>query len=275
MFNRTLAVAARQTAQTVRIAPRCLYSVQATGETRLPDTRRHDNRRKDFAGNLIKKFTGQVRRANEPNESMVPTTLVRIDYLPSTATAEDIRKLVREATQKNGENIKEVVFCRTPTFHFKGRCLVHLNNTEDAASLVKYAHRRLLAGKVLNAGFGGEGNEDNVSSLLAESRTRELGSVADGTNYSGRAVEIVGFPLRSTVDHVSGKLRFKNVFPIEGVDQNLVELKTAERSSVSKFLVKFATEAEAWRCVRTFHNTRHVLRASHTYEFELRVSVVY
>jgi hypothetical protein len=46
------------------------------------------------------------------------------------------------------------------------------------------------------------------------------------------------------------------------------------KSTVSKFLVKFDSESEAWRCVRAFHNTDFVLE--HTKEkFGLQVGVAY
>ncbi|KAI9030701.1 hypothetical protein CLU79DRAFT_831238 [Phycomyces nitens] len=268
MFNRTLAVAARQTARNVRIAPRCLYTVQATGETSRVDTRRPDSRRRDFANNL-------VRKAYEPKDNLNPSTLVTIDNLPLTVTSEDIKKLVREATQKNGENIKEVVFCRTPSFNFRGRCLVHLNNVEDAASLFNYAHRRLLSGKILKAVFSGNSNESTINTLLAENRTRQLGSLADGTSYSGRAVEIVGFTSHTGNEYVYNKLTHRNVFPIEGVENNLIKLPSLKGAASSKFLVKFGTEAEAWRCVRTFHNTKHTMHKNTSREYQLRASVIY
>ena len=71
-----------------------------------------------------------------------------------------------------------------------------------------------------------------------------------------------------------GHLRSKNFFPIEGVSDNVVPLQTKEQSTVSKFLVKFDSESEAWRCVRSFHNSDFLLNAWNR-KFKLIVSVAY
>lgn len=47
-----------------------------------------------------------------------------------------------------------------------------------------------------------------------------------------------------------------------------------EQSTVAKFLVKFDSESEAWRCVRTFHNTDFLLK-SRQENYRLQLSVAY
>jgi hypothetical protein len=47
-----------------------------------------------------------------------------------------------------------------------------------------------------------------------------------------------------------------------------------DQSTVAKFLVKFDSESEAWRCVRTFHNTDFLLK--HRQEnYKLQLNVAY
>lgn len=54
----------------------------------------------------------------------------------------------------------------------------------------------------------------------------------------------------------------------------MIFLCSKEHSSVAKYLVKFDSESEAWRCVRAFHNEIFVLHDRNE-EFKLSVSVVY
>jgi hypothetical protein len=105
-------------------------------------------------------------------------------------------------------------------------------------------------------------------------RRPELTSITDSTSSSGRAVVISGLPRRTQPDHLLGFLRSRNFFPIEGAPDNVLALKTKEQSTVSKFLVKFDSESEAWRCVRAFHNTDFILKSMNQ-NYKLSLSVVY
>lgn len=109
---------------------------------------------------------------------------------------------------------------------------------------------------------------------MSSLRSPELTSITDSTNASGRAVVISGLPSRTQTDHLLGFLRSRNFFPIEGASDNVLALKTKEQSTVSKFLVKFDSESEAWRCVRAFHNTDFVLQKRNE-NYKLSVSVAY
>jgi hypothetical protein len=111
-------------------------------------------------------------------------------------------------------------------------------------------------------------------SIMGSLRRPELTSITDSTSASGRSVVISGLPPRTQPDHLLGFLRSRNFFPIEGAPDNVLALKTKEQSTVSKFLVKFDSESEAWRCVRQFHNTDFLFRAMNQ-NFKLSLSVVY
>lgn len=105
-------------------------------------------------------------------------------------------------------------------------------------------------------------------------RRSELISMTDSTSASGRSVIISGFPRMTHPDHLLGFLRSRNFFPMEGAPDNVITLKTKEQSTVSKFLVKFDSESEAWRCVRQFHNTNFLFQKKNQ-NYKLSLSVAY
>ncbi|KAI7868023.1 hypothetical protein BDF14DRAFT_624832 [Spinellus fusiger] len=251
MFNRALTVVARH-----RIATQLPKLQRVAYSTELKDkpteTSGSGIQGKSFVDRLTQKFIGQIRKPAENRNSFTATPLVLLDQVPSTATIEDIRKIVRESAPKGDKNIKEIIFCRTSTFHFKGRCLVHLRSTDDASLLINYAHKRLLGGRLLTASFMGGLEADGVNKVLSSSRAPQL--FLENTNYSGRCVQVIGLAPNATVDSVLGVLRTKNIHPVEGFIDNVMALPVKIGSSCSKFLVKFESEAEAWRCVRSFHN---------------------
>ncbi|KAG0182964.1 hypothetical protein DFQ28_003443 [Apophysomyces sp. BC1034] len=204
---------------------------------------------------------------------MPVSPLVQIEGLPMTVTMEDIRKLAREAFPQGDKSIREICFRRTPEFTFTGSCIVHMTSPETAKSLIDYSHRRLLGGNLMKVNYvsmkSGEPGE-----ALNKFRSPELMSVADPVSAASRSVVIVGFPQKTTVDIVMGYLRTKNFFPIESVPDSVVPLRTKSMAVVSKFLVKFESESEAWRCVRTFHNADYTWK-KYGENLKLQVSVVY
>ncbi|KAF7732300.1 hypothetical protein EC973_005196 [Apophysomyces ossiformis] len=215
----------------------------------------------------------QVRKDRKNRERAPASPLVQIEGLPMTATMEDIRKLARESFPQGDKSIREICFRRTPEFNFTGTCVLHMTSPEAAKSIIDYAHRRLLGGNLMKANYVNVQSGD-AAEALRRFRSPELMSVADPTSAASRSVVIVGFPRTTTPDVVMGYLRTKNFFPIEGVPDSVVQLKTKSMAAVSKFLVKFDSESEAWRCVRAFHNTDYNWN-KHKETLKLRVSVVY
>ncbi|OAD08014.1 hypothetical protein MUCCIDRAFT_154817 [Mucor lusitanicus CBS 277.49] len=242
-------------------------------------TTQHNNNtateKKNFAENMSKQFIGHVKkqRSHQTKAFAEPSRFVVIDALPPTATTEDVYKLAREAFTDGDKQIIEAVFCRNHEFNFTGRCIVSLSTTEDARRLIEYGHRRVLGGNTLKINYTGNAKSD-VSSVMSQHRRSEMTSLTDNTSASGRAVIVTGLPPRTQPEHLLGYLRSRNFFPVEGAPDNVLHLKTKEQSTVAKFLVKFDSESEAWRCVRTFHNTDFLLK-SRQEKYRLQLSVAY
>ncbi|KAK4515273.1 uncharacterized protein ATC70_002883 [Mucor velutinosus] len=231
--------------------------------------------KKNFAENISKQFIGYVKkqRSNQTKAFAEPSRFVAIDSLPPTATTEDVYKLAREAFADGDKQIIETVFCRNHEFNFTGRCIVSLSTAEDARRLIEYGHRRVLGGNTLKINYTGNAKSD-VSSVMSQHRRSEMTSLTDNTSASGRAVIVTGLPPRTQPEHLLGYLRSRNFFPVEGAPDNVLHLKTKEQSTVAKFLVKFDSESEAWRCVRTFHNTDFLLKSKQE-NYRLQLSVAY
>ncbi|CAO3654963.1 unnamed protein product [Mucor fragilis] len=231
--------------------------------------------KKNFAENISKQFIGHVKkqRSHQTKAFAEPSRFVVIDALPPTATTEDVYKLAREAFADGDKQIIETVFCRNHEFNFTGRCIVSLSTAEDARRLIEYGHRRVLGGNTLKVNYTGNAKSD-VGSVMSQYRRSEMTSLTDNTSASGRAVIVTGLPPRTQPEHLLGYLRSRNFFPVEGAPDNVLHLKTKEQSTVAKFLVKFDSESEAWRCVRTFHNTDFLLK-SRQENYRLQLSVAY
>ncbi|KAI9351676.1 hypothetical protein BD770DRAFT_421157 [Pilaira anomala] len=267
--------------QLVSVISRQRLSVQAintcqrsmhTSAVRL-NSSLNETQKKNFAEVLTDKFIGQVQGQGNKFRNVEPTRFVRIDNLPVTATSEDVYKLAREALPQGDKSIIEAIFCRTYGFKFYGRCVMLMKSAEDARRVVEYGNRRSVGGNTIKVSYTGSENSD-PNTLMSSLRQPELTSITDSTSASGRSVTIVGLPWGTRPDHLLGYLRGRNFFPVEGAPDNVLLLKTKEHSSVAKYLVKFDSESEAWRCVRALHNTIFVLKDRNE-KFKLSVSVVY
>ncbi|KAI7883424.1 hypothetical protein K492DRAFT_143903 [Lichtheimia hyalospora FSU 10163] len=214
---------------------------------------------------VTRKFVDRVRKNRNFNKKE-PTRFIQIDSLPMTATSEDIRKLAREALPDGDKAIQELLFVRDDYFEFDGRCLLEMKTAADAQRVIEYGNRRMIGGNVLRL--------SHIDKVFDKMRRKELNSVGDIESAAGRSVMVVGFPSPTKPEHLLGYLRSRNFYPAEGSLDNVIKLKTRSQATVSKFLVKFDSESEAWRAVRMFHNTDFV---SHSYNanYKLQVSVVY
>ncbi|KAI8644264.1 hypothetical protein BD408DRAFT_340732 [Parasitella parasitica] len=260
------------TTPTIKAYQRFIHtSYQALEGAKSPQ---QQGERKSFAENLSNQFINLVKKQrNQTKAFSDPSRFVMINGLPLTATIEDIHKLAREAFTNGDKQIVETVLCRSPEFNFTGRCVVSLNNVEDARRLIEYGHRRVLGGHTIKIDYTGNDKSD-TDSVMNQYRPSELSSITDSTSASGRSVVITGFPFQTKSEHLLGYLRSRNFFPAEGVPSNILRLKTKDNSTVSKFLVKFDSESEAWRCVRAFHNTDFLLKSRQS-RHRLRLSVAY
>ncbi|KAI8089257.1 uncharacterized protein BX664DRAFT_332538 [Halteromyces radiatus] len=226
-----------------------------------------------FADSVTKKFIGQAKKGQIGRRFNTPSKFVIIEDLPSTATTEDVRKLAREAFSQGDKSIRETIFCRNYEFKFFGRCVVMMDSEENACKLLDYGNRRLVGGQAIKMNFAGNESK-NSNEFINKLRRPELVSMADTTSAAGRSVILTGLPPKTKRDQVLGILRSKNLFPVEGVSDNVISLRTKNQSTVSKFLIKFDSEPEAWRCVRAFHNTNFNLKQKNS-DYRLSVSVAY
>ncbi|KAI9262636.1 hypothetical protein EDC94DRAFT_518937 [Helicostylum pulchrum] len=254
-----------------RLSTQVLNTCQRSLHTSI--VRLNETPQKNFTEALTDKFIGQVKKQGKNGKLSDPTRFVQIDSLPATATTEDIRKLAREAFPEGDKSIVEAVFLRNFDFNFYGRCVVLMKSPEDARKVVEYGNRRSVGGNTIKMSFAGSDKSD-VNQVMSGFRRPELTSITDSTSASGRSVMITGLPSRTQPEHLLGFLRSRNFFPIEGASDNVLPLKTKEQSTVSKFLVKFDSESEAWRCVRAFHNTDFLLK-SRDENYKLSLSVIY
>ncbi|CEP17330.1 hypothetical protein [Parasitella parasitica] len=266
----------RQRAMPTLAIKACQRSIHSTYKTLgdVPSPQQQKGEKKSFAENFSNQFIDLVKKQRTLTKAFAePSRFVMIDGLPLTATVEDIHKLAREAFTNGDKHIVETVFCRSPEFNFTGRCIVNLNSAEDARRLIEYGHRRVLGGHTIKIDFTGNDKSDS-NSVMNHHRPSELSSITDSANASGRSVIITGLPPKTTADHLLGYLRSRNFFPVEGSSDNVLCLKTKENSTVSKYLVKFDSESEAWRCVRAFHNANFLLKTRQT-KYRLQLSVAY
>ncbi|CAO3631639.1 unnamed protein product [Cunninghamella blakesleeana] len=229
---------------------------------------------------VTKKFIAQAKKDGPDNFRKYarfgsPSKLVTIEGLPITTTDEDVRKVAREAFENGDKHIREVIFCRNFDFSFRGRCVLMMDSINNAGKLIEYGNLRMVGGNAITMKFSKSNVKDqDLTSFLNSQRRSELISVTDGTSAAGRSVVFSGLPTRIRVDNVLGILRSKNLFPREGTSNTVIPLKTKNQSTVSKFLIKFDNESEAWRCVRAFHNTTYTFNKTKT-DYRLSVSVAY
>ncbi|KAI9304747.1 hypothetical protein BJ944DRAFT_266345 [Cunninghamella echinulata] len=242
-------------------ASKCLYTTTQPSTTKITE-------------NVTKKFIAQAKKGHDNSKRFgIPSKLVTIDGLPITATAEDIKKMVREAITDGDKYMREAVFCRNFEFRFNGRCVVMMDSIDNARKLIEYGNFRMIGGNSISMKFTKTDTRD-LNEFMNKQRRRELISVTDATSAAGRSVIFTGLPPKTRTDQLLGILRSKNLFPREGTSNTVIPLRTKEQSTVAKFLIKFDNESEAWRCVRSFHNTIFTLKKFKT-DYRLSVSVAY
>ncbi|CAO3685938.1 unnamed protein product [Rhizopus stolonifer] len=231
-------------------------------------------RRSEIENNFAKSFNDNFKDHGKKQQKhlLEPTRLIQIEALPFTSTSEDVRKLAREAFPKGDRSIIDMVFSRKDNLAFDGKCIVLMSTPEDASRLLSYGDRRSMGGNIIKMSFTGK-TAGNPEGYLNNFRRNELKSVTEATNAAGRSVIMSGFPFNYT-DYVLGYLRAKNFYPVDGVPDNIVCISDKQRTPINKFLVKFESESEAWRCVRTFHNEKYTIRRNQS-TYNIQVDVVY
>ncbi|KAI9276578.1 hypothetical protein BY458DRAFT_554554 [Sporodiniella umbellata] len=210
----------------------------------------------DFGKQANRSFVDRFKsQTNEDADK--PTRLIKIEALPSTSTLEDIRKLAREAFDNGDRSIRDIVFCRKDNLAFDGNCVVLLNSPEDATRLISYGNRRSLGGNIIKMSYVSKISQ-NPEGYLDSLRKPQLKSKDNTKHAAGSSVIISGHPFRN-IDNILGYLRSKNFFPLDGVPDSAFLIQQRRNSPVNRFLVKFESESEAWRCVRAFHNSKYTL----------------
>lgn len=222
---------------------------------------------KNFAEALAEKFINQVKKQRQKKKDL--TRLIQIELLPFTATAEDIRKLAREAFPKGDKSIVDMVFCRKENFAPNGKCVLLMTSGEDARRLVLYGNRRALGGNMIRMSFARKSTRDPDGYLnnLRQNELRSATGTSTTATTAGQSVIITGFYSSST-EKLLDYLSTKHFYPVD----NILFLKSKHGSAKHKHLIKFNTESEAWRCVRAFHNRQHTFDKK---TYTVQVDVLY
>lgn len=219
--------------------------------------------KKKTAQELVDKFIQQAKQIPAGSR------LIRMDTLPSTATTQDILKLARESFLNGDKSVLDMVFCRKKTsFKMTGKCMVLMTSTEDARRFILYGHQRFLGGNRIRMSFG-DLTQDPENYLKTY---RHVGLKTENQS-AGRSVLVSGFPSK-IARHLANHLGRKNFFPADGVPDNVVRLRGKPSSEYFKYMIKFDTESEAWRCVRAFHNTPYTVHKTKKTSI-IQVNVVY
>ncbi|KAI9276155.1 hypothetical protein BY458DRAFT_433963 [Sporodiniella umbellata] len=211
---------------------------------------------------LVEKFVEQTREVKQSSR------LIRIDGLPRTVTTQDILKLAREAFKNGDKSVVDMAFSRKKkSFRMTGKCIILMASIEEARRFILYGHQRYLGGNKMHMSFDLNKTPENYLKMI-----RHIGLKSENTS-SGCSVLISGFP-SYTAKYLLNHLSKKDFYPADGVTDNVVRLRSKREAEHFKYVIKFETESEAWRCVRTFHNSAYTVHSTQKTHI-IQTNVVY
>ncbi|KAG0264262.1 hypothetical protein BG011_007152 [Mortierella polycephala] len=188
-----------------------------------------------FQANLKKlQAISQVTKKKQPY-----SPYLLISGLPSTTMPDDIKRM---ATTKG--SIVEIIYHRSQFMDFQNRVTVVFRAATDAVDFIVQKYGKFLGGHKLQMNLLDPHNSKDK---------RMIPPYLASQPFSGHQVLVSGFPTTARPDHLRTEFRRFNL--LDTTEAAIIPVPSRRMSTSSQYLIRLSSRSEAYRFVRTYHNT--------------------
>ncbi|KAF9540903.1 hypothetical protein EC957_003650 [Mortierella hygrophila] len=162
-----------------------------------------------------------------------------ISQLPSTVMPDDIRRLA-----DSKDSIKDIIFHRNQFMEFQNKVTVVFRSATDAVDFITQKYGKFVGGHKLNMTMLDPYNPRDKRSIPPNLRSEP---------FSGHLVLISGLPAASRPDHL--RTEFRRFQLMDTTEAAIIPVPSKRMSSSCQYLIRLSSRSEAFRFVRTYHNT--------------------
>ncbi|KAF9120915.1 hypothetical protein BGW39_010987 [Mortierella sp. 14UC] len=173
------------------------------------------------------------------NKKQAYSPYLLITQLPSTVMPDDIKRMA-----DSKDSIKDIIFHRNQYMEFQNKVTVVFRSATDAVNFIAQKYGKFLGGHKL------------VMNMLDPYNTRDKRSIPPQLRsepFSGHLVLISGLPAASRPDHL--RTEFRRFQLMDTTEAAIVPVPSKRMASTCQYLIRLSSRSEAFRFVRTYHNT--------------------
>ncbi|KAF9114300.1 hypothetical protein BGX27_011201 [Mortierella sp. AM989] len=162
-----------------------------------------------------------------------------ISQLPSTVMPEDIRRM--EITK---DSIADIIYHRNQHMEFLNRVTVVFRSATDAVEFMTQKYGKYMSGHKL------------VMSMLDPYHPKDKRYIPPQLSpepLSGQLVLVSGLPAGSRPDNL--RTEFRRFHLMDTTEAAIIPVPSRRTASSCQYLIRLSSRSEAYRFVRTYHNT--------------------
>ncbi|KAI1320104.1 hypothetical protein EDD11_002076 [Mortierella claussenii] len=178
-----------------------------------------------------------ISKVSKKKQAYSPYLL--ISQLPSTVMPDDIKRL---AISK--DSITDIIYHRNQFMEFQNRVTVVFRSATDAVEFITQKYGKFLTGHKLNM---------NMLDPYNPRDKRHIPPQLPPEPLSGQLVLVSGLPATSRPDHL--RTEFRRFQLMDTTEAAIISVPSRRLSTSSQYLIRLSSRSEAFRFVRTYHNT--------------------
>ncbi|KAF9089851.1 hypothetical protein BGX29_011817 [Mortierella sp. GBA35] len=173
------------------------------------------------------------------NKKQAYSPYLLISQLPSTVMPDDIRRMA-----DSKDSIKDIIFHRNQFMEFQNRVTVVFRSATDSVDFITQKYGKFLNGHKLNMNMLDPYNPKDKRWIPPQLRSEP---------FSGHLVLISGLPAASRPDHL--RTEFRRFQLMDTTEAAIIPVPSRRMASSCQYLIRLSSRSEAFRFVRTYHNT--------------------
>ncbi|KAF9910533.1 hypothetical protein EC991_006351 [Linnemannia zychae] len=178
-----------------------------------------------------------ISKATNKKQAYSPYLL--ISQLPPNVMPDDIKRMA-----DSKDSIKDIIFHRNQFMEFQNKVTVVFRSATDAVDFIAQKYGKFLAGHKL------------VMNMLDPYNTKDKRLIPPQLRsepFSGHLVLVSGLPAASRPDHL--RTEFRRFQLMDTTEAAIIPVPSKRMASSCQYLIRLSSRSEAFRFVRTYHNT--------------------
>ncbi|KAF9926572.1 hypothetical protein FBU30_003859 [Linnemannia zychae] len=177
--------------------------------------------------------------AKGTNKKQAYSPYMLISQLPPTVTPDDIRRMA-----DSKDSIKDIIFHRNQFMEFQNKVTVVFRSATDAVDFITQKYGKFLGGHKINM---------NMLDPYDTRDKRWIPPQLRSEPFSGLLVLVSGLPASSRPDHL--RTGFRRFQLLDTTEAAIIPVPSKRLSTSCQYLIRFSSRSEAFRFIRTYHNT--------------------